>query len=496
MHITLLHIRPREKSNLNPSKPLLGGRSIGVSQGKILGGSSSINAQVFVPCNPAVIDHWNSSLGNSGWDWETFSPYYAKAYTTPPVDDSLAVKLGIDGWTGHSSAHGPLPTSFPGNPSHPIRKAWADTFRANGHYQTQDPFIDGAQGSFSCLATVDPVTKERTSAATAYYHPNRARKNLHVLTNATVERIRFDGEDQKRATGVVYNYNGEHREVTCSKEVILAAGALQSPKVLELSGVGNTKFLGKHGIEPVIDLPGVGENLFDHLVNTTSFGAVDDLETLDPLILDPSVGEQAAKDFAERQTGLLTSMGVYTYAYLPIMEHISGEGQKRLKKLLQDNPPAPGDGPDQIRAQAYYKIAERGLLDPKQASGAYLSFIGPWGGPPEPGSRTLTLCVMLSQPLSRGSVHIGSKDISAAPIVDPNYLSNPLDLDLFAEHMLYIETLARSAPLTDLLKHPIIHRDPASDLTDLETARKWVQKNSNSMWHLGGSCASMCFRNC
>lgn len=438
-----------------------------------------------------MIDHWSSSLGNNGWDWETLRPYYAKAYTSPPVDDSLAETLGIDGWTGNSSAHGPLLTSFPGNSSHPIRKTWADTFRANGYYQIQDPFIDGSLGSFSCLATVDPVTKERTSAATAYYDPNKTRKNLHVLTNATVKRIQFDSEGQKKATGVIYSYNGEDREVTCSKEVILAAGALQSPKVLELSGVGNVKLLENHGIEPIIDLPGVGENLFDHLVDTISFGAVDDLETLDPLILDPSVGEQAAKDFVERRTGLLTSMGVYTYAYLPIMEHISGEGRERLNKLLQDNRPTPGDEPDQIRAQAYYKIAETNLLDPKQASGAHLSFIGPWGGPPEPNSKTLTLCAMLSQPLSRGSVHIGSKDTSAAPIVNPNYLSNPLDLDLFAEHMLYIETLARSPPLTDLLKHPIVHRDPASNLTDLETARKWVQKSSNSMWHLGGSCASM-----
>ncbi|KAI0900259.1 putative GMC oxidoreductase [Annulohypoxylon nitens] len=478
------------------AQPLLNGRSIGVSQGKVLGGSSAINAQVFVPCNPSVIDHWGSSLGNNGWSWETLRPYFAKAYTSPPIDSSLAETLGIDGWTDHSSTHGPLPTSFPGNQSHPIRKVWADTFRANGYYHTKDPFIDGALGSFSCLATVDPVTNERTDAASAYYQPHKTRDNLTVLTKSTVEKILFDDENQNSekksrvASGVIYSFNGEHRKALCNKEVIIAGGALQSPKILELSGIGNSTMLEKHGIECIIDLPGVGENLYDHLIDTISYGAVDSLETLDPLILNPSAREQAANDFAERRTGLLTSMGVYTYAYLPIIEHISREGRERLTKLLREHRPTVGEGPDQARARAYYRVAEETLLDPKQASGAYLSYIGPWGAVEE-NARSLTLCAMLSQPLSRGSVHISSKDTSAAPIINPNYLSNPLDLNLYAEHMLYIETMARLSPLNDLLKHPIVRRDPSSNLTDLETAKEWIQKSAASMWHLGGSCAML-----
>lgn len=413
-----------------------------------------------------------------------------------PIDNSVAEDLGIDGWGNHSSTHGPLSTSFPGNLFHSIRKVWADTFRANGYYHVEDPFINGALGSFSCLATVDPATNERTDAASAYYQPNRTRDNLTVLTNSTVEKILFSDEDQNSekkprvALGVIYSYKGEHRKAICSKEVIIAAGALQSPKILELSGIGNSNFLKRHGIDCVIDLPGVGENLFDHLIDTISYGAVDNLETLDFLILDPSAREQAVKDFAEHRTGPLASMGVYTYAYLPIMEHLSCEGRERLTKLLHKHRPIIGKEPGQARAQAYYRIAEETLLDPKQASGAYLSYIGPWGTIEE-NSRTLTLCAMLSQPLSRGSVHISSKDTSSAPIVNPNYLSNPLDLDLYAEHMLYIETIARSRPLTNLLKHPIIHRDPSSNITDIETAKTWIQKSAASMWHLGGSCAML-----
>lgn len=443
-----------------------------------------------------MINHWGATLGNPGWNWETIRPYFAKAYTSPPVDKSLTETLGIDGWTGHSSTHGPLQTSFPGDPTHPVRKAWADTFRSNGYYHTQDPFIDGSLGSFTCIATVDPITKERTHSASAYYEPSKSRENLHVITNATVERILFDnerpggGDKPAKATGVLYSLNGSTQTVTCDKEVIVAAGTLQSPKVLELSGIGNAELLKKHDIEPIVDLPGVGENLFDHLIGTISFEGVDDLETFDGLILDPAVQEQAGKQYAESKSGLLTSMGVYTYAYLPIIEHLKDEGKERLKKLLAAEQPSLSDSRDQARAEAYYKVAEGTLLDPKEATGSYLSFIGPWGGPAEKGSKTLTLCTMLSQPLSRGSVHIRSKDTSAHPIIDPNYLSNPLDLDVYAEHILYLETIARSPPLSNLLKQPPIHRDPDSNVTDLESAKKWIRKNAASMWHLGGSCSS------
>ncbi|KAI0179789.1 putative GMC oxidoreductase [Hypoxylon sp. FL1284] len=477
----------------------LNGRSIGVSQGKALGGSSAINAQVFVPCNPSVIDHWDSSLGNTGWNWKTLGPYFSKAYTSPPINDSLAESLGIDGWTGHSSTHGPLTTSFPGDPSHPIRKAWAETFKANGYYHTQDPFIDGSRGSFSCLGTVDPVTKERSYSTSAYYNPNRGRKNLEVLTKATVEKVLFEGGDRDtkeghaRATGVLYSYGGEHRKVTCTKEVILAAGALQSPKILELSGIGNAELLKKHHIEPIINLPGVGENLFDHVICSINFEAIDSLETLDPLFLDPSLTQKGkvAKDFAERQTGLLTSMGVYTYAYLPVIKYLSGDGKKQLIKLIANNRPPPGNKPDDVRAQAYYKVAEACLLDPEEASGTYLSLLGPWGCIPEDDIRVLSLCNLLSQPLSRGSVHIGSKEATDDPIIDPKYFSNQLDMELFVEHMLYMNKLARAHPLTTLMKQPVTHRDPSSNLTDARTAESWIRKRSTSMWHLGGSCAML-----
>ena len=360
----------------------------------------------------------------------------------------------------------------------------------------QDPFFRASTGSFSCLATVDPVNKDRSDAASAYYTPNRLRENLKVITNATVEKILFETDDfgQSTATGVQYTHNSESKAVNCNKDVLLAAGALQSPKILELSGIGDVKLLEEHNIPLVADLPGVGENLHDHIMSMISFAAADDIDTIDPIIRqEPAALEQAQREYVANKSGPFISMGVNTFAYLPVMEYLSEEGRERLESLLADNSPPPdsGDSRNHARAQAYYEIAQKTLRDPKEPTVAYLSFIGQNTGALQSGAKSLGFNAILCQPLSRGSVHIRSNEPSTAPVLDPKYLSNPVDLEIFAQHVLYIETIVRSSPLNSLLKQPLVHRDPSSELTNLETAREWIRKNAVSMWHVGGSCASM-----
>ncbi|KAJ0108186.1 hypothetical protein J7T55_000151 [Diaporthe amygdali] len=471
-------------------------------QGKALGGSSALNAHVFVPPAKGLIDSWKT-LGNEGWNWDSLKTHLSKSYTSPTVDKANEKALGIDGWASRNdAAEGPLQTSFSGDLSHPIREVWADTFKANGHYMTEDPFLNGSVGSFSCLATIDPVKKERSYSTTAYYNPIKERRNLQVLTKSHVGKIltQKDGGSTK-AIGVQYTHDGELKTILASKEVIIAAGAFQSPKLLELSGIGNAELLDKHGIEVVKDLPGVGENLHDHAICYTGFKAVDEVSTLDSLIRqEPEALQQAMQEYGAAQSGPLTSCGVYTYAYLPVLEHVSAEGQKTLKTLLEKNRPASGSSQEEARAQAFYDVAERALLDPKEPSGAYVTALAqitiPIDANAEKPSAALpvkyiTIGSMLSQPLSRGSVHIGSKDPSAQPIIDPNYLSHPVDVEIMAHHILHTKTIAMSSPFNNLLEKPLTHRDPAADFTDLEAAKAYARANAISMWHLGGTCAML-----
>lgn len=475
---------------------------IHLHQGKALGGSSALNAHVFVPPAKGVIDSWER-LGNIGWNWNDLKMHLSKAYTSPSVDKAAGKALGIEGWSGRNdSAKGPIEASFSGDASHPIREAWTASFRGNGNCMLEDPFLNGSVGSFSCLASIDPVKKERSYSATAYYNPVKRRENLQLLTNAHVEKVLTKKDDgSTKAIGVRFTHEGDSKTVRARKEVIIAAGVFQSPKLLELSGIGNKNLLQKHGIEVVEHLPGVGENLHDHAIVYTGFKATDDVVTLDSLIRqEPEALQQAMQEYGATQTGPLSSCGVYSYAYLPVHAHATEEGQKALKILLDQNRPASGSSSEQARARAFYDVVESTLLDQKKPSGAYVSALAQITIPIDanaekppaalPG-KFITIGSMLSQPLSRGSVHIRSRDPAAQPTIDPNYLSHPIDVEIMAHHILQTKDIARLSPLNNLLAKPLTHRDPAADFTDLEAAKAYARGNAISMWHLGGTCAML-----
>lgn len=242
-----------------------------MQQGRALGGSSAINAQVFVPPSRGIVDAWGS-LGNEGWNWDVLRGYFDKARSS-------------------------IQPSFASDLSHPIREEWLEAFKASGHHMTTDPFLDPSVGGFNLLSSIHPEKKERSYAVPAYYHPAKHRENLTVLTDVIVEKILFDDAQPPKAIGVNYRYKNddEIKTVSAGKEVILAAGVFQSPKLLELSGIGDSNLLQRYGINVIRDLPQVGENLQDHLVSYASYETVDNISTLDSLIRqEPDAIQQAS----------------------------------------------------------------------------------------------------------------------------------------------------------------------------------------------------------
>ncbi|ROW11583.1 hypothetical protein VMCG_01317 [Cytospora schulzeri] len=478
----------------------LNDRSVTVNQGKALGGSSAINAQVFVPPTKANLDAWET-LGNEGWDWDMLQKNATRTYTYPSVEEKLEAALGVDGWAAkNETAKGPIQTSFP---KITVHEAWANTMKALGYSMANDPFLGAASGSFSNLVSIDPATKERSYSASAYYQPCKDRGNLVLLTGAYVEKILFDQEGGVKAVGVQYSHDGITKTVSATKEVVLAAGTFQSPKILELSGIGDAQLLTKLGIKPIRDLPGVGENLQDHIACGIGYKAVDSLETLDALVRqEPEAIGQAMQEYATSKSGALASNGTETYAYLPLLDHVSKDspGFERLHKLLNDNIPPESDH----RASALYSFVRQTLLDPRAPSGVYFTMRGQGPHPvdlawspdspvgPVPG-KFLTIATVLSQPLSPGTSHIRSADPADAPVIDPAYLSHPVDAEVMAAQMLQIEQIAASEPLSStLLAQPLQRRDPASDLRgDLEKAKRFARTSSTSMWHPAGTCAML-----
>jgi choline dehydrogenase len=222
------------------------GRRVYHARGKVLGGSSSINGMIFQRGNPMDYERWAADPGMEEWDYAHCLPYFKR------METCLA---GADEWRGGS---GPLKLER-GPATNPLFQAFFEAVQEAGHPLTTDVNGFRQEGFAAFDRTI--YRGRRLSAARAYLHPVMSRPNLEVRTRAFVNRVRFDGT---RATGVEVVHRGRTEQIDAG-EVILCGGAINSPQLLQLSGVGNAAELQRLGISVVADLPGVGENLQDHL---------------------------------------------------------------------------------------------------------------------------------------------------------------------------------------------------------------------------------------
>jgi choline dehydrogenase len=223
-------------------------RPIYCPRGKVQGGSGSINAMIFVRGQPHDFDDW-AAAGNKGWSFKGVLPYFRKLESHP---------LGN---TEYHGADGPIRISPMKDAVHPICHVFLKGCAQAGYKRTDD--FNGAQFEGSGIYDVSTRKGQRSSSSFEYLHPVLERKNLTVEREVLVNQVLFDSS--KRATGVVVKQNGGARTFTANREVILSAGAVDTPKLLQLSGVGDGALLAQHRIPLVHELPAVGRNLQDHL---------------------------------------------------------------------------------------------------------------------------------------------------------------------------------------------------------------------------------------
>ena len=314
-----------------------------------------------------------------------------------------------------------------------------------------------------------------------------------------MDKIVFDDAGESRATGVQYFQDDKLVIVKARKEVILAVGAIQSPKILELSVIGASELLRSHGIEVRVASSYVSENLQDHLVGGISVEAKDDVPTLDDLVRqDPEAVESAMQQYMTIKTGPLVSIGLASYAYLPVFELLPKEDRLALQALLDKYSPAAD--PPTPSAELYYGLSRELLESKDQGCSSFLAVACQAVPPADPDSKTgsvpspgkfVTIGTMLSQPFFRGGVHITSGDTKVAPTVDPKYLSHPLDLEIFARYAQYIEVIAATEPFKSLLKENGKYAALDSYLEELDAAKTCVRKTAISTWHPTSTCSMM-----
>jgi choline dehydrogenase-like flavoprotein len=239
---------------------VLNGRSIHHPRRKLLGGPSAINSHALVYPSKDNIDAWSSpTLGNPGWDWEHLEPYSKKFQTINPPTSTLQGEKGIELSKEDLLLSGPVLTSYPLRPDK-LRTAWIETFQNLGCLASGGPLSSDGVGALTTTYAIENDTRERSHAGNAYLQAVRSRPNLHLRTNAVVERFLFEKNDDGDmvATGVQYTFEGKLCVAGTRGQVLVCAGAFQSPQILETSGIGTKDRLISHGIDCVYENPNVG----------------------------------------------------------------------------------------------------------------------------------------------------------------------------------------------------------------------------------------------
>lgn len=450
-----------------------------------LGGSSAINGLAYAPPSKSTIDAW-AELGNNGWDWASYSKSLTKGYS---------LEAGQGG--------GPLSLAFPaGQADDEWAKIFQETLGSLGHGTNVDPFGQESVGAMTIPDTVLPASRTRSYAANAYLLPAVAsRSNITVHTNSVVQKIILDssgGDGAVVATGVLFtDSDGKAQTVIADKEVILSAGVFNSPKILELSGIGGSAHLTKLGIDVVIDNPNVGEHLQNHVLASLCFEVQPDMPTLDDIARqDPTALTLAMEQYA-KQTGPLAKSGTNNTALLPLPQ----SDRLALKQLIDSDEAgwttAASAHDEFTKALGTYVTST--ITSSDRASAAYLFFPvftspQPDGGMglPAPGSdKFVTVAVLLAHPLSTGSVHAASADSADAPKIDPRLLSHPLDAEVLARHLLHLDQTIIS---TDPLAARLIQnrkRRPVAKLDNLAAAKEFARSSATGAYHYTSSCAMM-----
>ncbi|WP_339858420.1 choline dehydrogenase [Pseudohongiella acticola] len=407
------------------SEPGLGGRSVHQARGKVIGGSSSINGMVYVRGNAGDFDQWQQ-LGAEGWSYADVLPYFQRA------EDCL---YGADDYRGEN---GPVGICNGNNMRNPLYRVFIEAGREAGYGVTED-YNGFRQEGFGRM---DMTVKNgvRCSTANAYLKPALSRRNLKLQTKALTTRILMDG---KRAVGVEYQHQGKTVRVQARREVILSASAFNSPKLLLLSGIGPREHLQDIGIDVVHDLPGVGQNLQDHL--------------------------EVWVQHACRQAGTLNGW------LNPVGKFLIGARWLMFKSGL--------GATNHFESNAYIRSRE-GLRYP-DLQYHFLAGAIAYDGSSALKGHGFQVHLGANKPSSRGRVQLSSADPAAPPDILFNYLSEEADRQAYRDGLRLTREIF-SQPAFDDYRGEEVSPGPAVN-TDAEID-DWVARSAATAYHPCGSC--------
>jgi choline dehydrogenase len=406
-------------------EPNMANRRIPIPRGRTLGGSSSINGMLYVRGNPLDYNTW-SQFGNRGWSYDAVLPYFRKSeHFTPGGDDSRGRggPLHVD----HMRERAELLDAF-------IDAAVDEGFPRNKDYN------NGHQEGFGYFQ-VTQKNGERWSTARGFLDPARRRPNLKIETEALCSKVILEG---KRAVGIAYTQGGVTKEARCDRAVIVSGGAVKSPHILELSGIGNPEVLMAAGIPVLHELRGVGENYRDHYAPRMNW-RVKLPVTLNEQSRGLALAKEVVKYYTQRR-GILTFTAGIAYGFI------------KTRPELEE--------PDvQYHfAHASYGNAQTRVLET------------------QPG---MTLTVYQCRPESKGSIHAKSADPNASPAIRPNYLADPIDQRVLVDGMKIGRRIINNRVLD---KYRAYEMNPGDKIQSDAEWLQWARETGQTTYHVIGTC--------
>ncbi|HEV7163873.1 MAG TPA: choline dehydrogenase [Gammaproteobacteria bacterium] len=406
-------------------QPELKGRRSYQPRGRVLGGSSAINAMIYTRGHPSDYDAW-AQVGNLGWSYKDVLPYFKRAEKNARFED------------GYHGMLGPLPVSDI-RTDNPMLQVFLEAARQAGH--RENPDFNGARQEGVGVYQVTQHMGERWSAARAYLEPVLSRPNLKVLTHAWARKVRFT---DRRATGVDVYHGGRVQTIKARREVILSAGAFQSPQLLMLSGLGDGEMLQRFNIPMLNHLPWVGQNLQDHLDYTVIHRA----KSLDVLGASPGGMLRFMHEmvrYRRERRGMMTS-------------NIAEAGG-----FLRSDPTLPA--PD-IQLHFCTAVVHNHGRTLRHLLHGY----------------TLHACIL--RPKSRGTVKLASADPMTHPAIDPRYLSEPEDLDVLVKGFKLARAILNAPAFAPYRRSEMFTEGVESE----EAIRAAIRARADTIYHPAGTC--------
>ncbi|KAH9984868.1 choline dehydrogenase [Xylariaceae sp. FL0662B] len=439
-------------------------RELHYARGKCLGGSSGRNLMMYQRPDEGSLQQWADMVGDQSYNFKNMLPYFQKSCKFTPPDPKLASDANIKYLPdAFAPSGGPLHVSYPNN-GRPFSTYLGSAFNEIGIPDAEDFNSGKLVGSQFITVTIDPTTATRSSSQTAFLDTCQARPNVKVFRETFARRIVFDKD--KRATGVDVD---SRLFVRARKEVILSAGAFQSPELLMISGIGPAATLSGLGIPVVADRPGVGQNMTDHVMFGPSYRVR--IETIPTLLSDPDKLVPALNDYFRNAQGPFTNQACdfVTWEKVP-RGLISKDANDVVSKL-----PVSWPDVEYYAVDAYFGHSSSPLF--RAAADGY----------PTDKYDYASIIISPAAPRSRGSVTIKSAEVADLPIIDPNWLTDPIDAEVAIAGYKRAREVFASDTIRAILADPVEYFPGPTVQTD-EELLELIRKSVTTAFHASTTC--------